>query len=306
MRNPTYLQERTAISIEPELYDKEIHLVGLSNVDGEMPELSDEQSLDPNRRRFDLTIVGEEHIVVVEIKTHNSGFKKMQEYSELLGISDPNKVEFHKWRTVVDKLEDVEPSDTLEKELIEDFRELIKFNSTAETISVSPYGEGNSQNNHLKIAHRTDNIRKTPYASSDPIFALQIESDKKGSQTIRFTPGEWTELMNELGRNERNAIKNADFGAFRQHEGSGQEIHASVGNEGTHQKVLQTSTTKSGNLVVGFKHRNPGSSIDNGQGAFPMLTESEFNTLFEKFSPEQRRRLVEDRDLSVFIEDLGS
>lgn len=301
--DPSFNQEQKAIAIESELINKETYLVGLSNVDAELPELSEERTVTPNQRRFDMTIVGEDNIVIVEVKTHSSSFQKLDEYVDLLGITSQDRIDFHKWRTVTDVLSDIKPSNSLEKEVISDFCELIKFNSTAETIRVSSYGTDDTKKNHLKITHRTDNIRKTPYADPDPIFALQIESDKEGAQTIRFTPGEWTELINQLGTEQREAIKEADFSPFRKYEGNGQTVHASVGQQSTHQKVLQTATTR-GDFAVGFKHRNPKKSVHHGQGAFPMLTESEFNTLLNKFSPEQRQRLVEKGDLTVFIEDL--
>ena len=301
--NPSFKQERTAIALESALSNKEIYLVGLSNIEAELPGLSENEDITLNQRRFDVVIEDEENIIIIEIKTHDSSFQKLDEYVDLLGITSQNRIDFYRWSSLTDALSDVELSNSLERELVADFCELIKFNSIAETIRVSSYGDNNTKKNHLKITHRTDNIRKTPYADSDPIFALQIESDKEGAQTIRFTPGEWTELINQLNTEERKAIKNADFSAFERYEGNGQTIHASVGQKSTHQKVLQTATTD-GHFAVGFKHRNPGKSVYHGQGAFPMLTKSEFNTLFNKFSQEQRQRLVKERDLTVFIEDL--
>lgn len=300
--------EATASELRSKIEEKDIHMVGLSNQDDpEIPTLDKTHSLDVSDQvRFDIAIeTGTGSLVIVEIKTQDSDFQKLDKYVQVLDIKDTDQISFVQWHDVVNTLSEIEQTTELEQVFVDDLRELIEYNSPSKTFSVVRYGEQNSGKNLFEIDRGPTEHQQTPYASERPPFALHIDVEESGVEDIYIAPGEWDALIDGLRSDAIEAFVNADFDYFEKFEDDGQTIHSKIGAHSDGQKAIQTSTTGDGIFVLGFRRRSAEAGLSSGRGKYPMLAKGEFEDFFgEKLSQKEREKLFNQRDLSVFLEDI--
>lgn len=300
--------EVTASELRSKIDEKDTYMVGLSNQESpENPSLDKTYSLDASDQvRFDIAIeTGTGSLVIVEIKTQNSGFQKLDKYAQVLDIDDTDQIDFVQWHEVVDQINKLERTTELEEVLVNDLCELIEYNSPSKTFSVVRYGEEKAGRNLFEIDRGPTGHQKTPYSGDQPAFALHIDVDESGIEDIYFTPKEWEKIIDELHPDAVEAFVEADFDYFENFNGSGRTVHAQIGEFSDGRKVIQTSTTSDGIFVLGFRKRKSNASFGGGQNGYPMLARGEFNDFFgEALSREDREQLFEERDLSVFLKDV--
>jgi hypothetical protein len=146
----------------------------------------------------------------------------------------------------------------------------------------------------------------TAYSADRPRFALRIDTTGKYIEDIYISPGEWAELIDSLDAKAIDAFVEADFSYFEEFEDEGRVAHGQAGEYPEPRKVIQTSTTNdSGTFVLGFRRRGQEATFQGGQAGYPMMNKEEFETFFgERISKAERKRLFEEKDLTVFLEEL--
>lgn len=309
--NPRFYQEITASELESDINKKEIYLVGLSNqTSPAYPELAKtpEPSLSQNSlSRFDIVIdIGHGRIVVVEVKTQSSGFQKLDKYTELLGIDSEDQIHFVTWHSVVEQLQSFDQESDFERLFINDLIELLQYNSPSKRFETVIYNEATGEANIFEIDRGPNMNETTAYSAERPRFALRIDTTGKYIEDIYISPGEWGELIDSLNIKAINAFIEADFSYFEGFEDEGRVVHARIGEHPEPRKVIQTSTTSdSGTFVLGFRRRGQDATFQGGQAGYPMMNKKEFETFFgKKLSKPERKRLFEEKDLTVFLEEL--
>jgi len=249
--------------------------------------------------------IGDDRLVAVEVKTQNSGFQKLDKYAEILGIDSEEKLDFVQWHEVTEVLSTVEHNDSLERELVEDFDQLIRYNSPSRRVKTNVYDSDTGDANIFEIERGPKMHVMSPYAEDNPPFALRIDVTRDSIEDIYISPREWEQLVDDMSPEVFKAFRNADFNRFDEFNDEERTVHARAGEHPEPRKVIQTSWTKDDVFVVGFRRRSARASFQGGQNGYPMMATREFEEFFgEQLTDEERRRLFEDQDLSVFLEDL--
>lgn len=307
----SFYQEITASELESDLNEKEIYLVGLSNqTKQDPPNLAEtpEPSLDQDLlSRFDIVIdIGRDRLVAVEVKTQSSGFKKLNKYTELLGIDSKDQIDFITWHSVVEQLQSFDRKSELEEVFIDDLIELLQYNSPSKRFETVVYNEETGGANIFEIDRGPDMNEKTAYSAERPRFALRIDTTGKYIEDIYISPGEWEKLIDSLDEDAINAFLEADFSYFEGFEGDGRVVHGQAGEHPEPRKVIQTTTSSdSDTFVLGFRRRGQDATFQGGQAGYPMMGKEEFETFFgERLSKAERKRLFEEKDLTIFLKDL--
>lgn len=283
--------------------EKEAYLVGLSNSDPVDVPFADDSSgkiTSDTNERFDIVIdINDNQVVVVEVKTNSSGFKKLDKYAELLGIDAEQKLNFVQWQDVDDLLADIDVGSQVADIFIGDFRELLRFNSPGREVIQQAYKGGDQ--NVFRIEQGANLKVQTPHApdARAPV-ALEIDITEDGSHNVYFTPEEWGALVADMDTDVFDAFLSANFQYFADlYDTNGRTIVAQTGEYPKPRKIIQVSKSR-GSIVVGFRRGGKDKRIT--QGKYPMMAEWEFEQFFgEELSENEVEQLFIERDITVFL-----
>ena len=111
----------------------------------------------------------------MKVRTQNSGFKKPDKYISVLGIEEEEKCAFVAWHEIVNMYDETEGEADLEKVFIDDFKELVRYNSPSRRLETVVYDEETGGANIFEVDRSPDMNVVTPVADEYPPFALHVD-----------------------------------------------------------------------------------------------------------------------------------
>lgn len=314
LQSESKLNFRTQVrASDSDLRDREAFLLGLSNGSKscipatKLTSTREGTATEDSGRRYDAVVeIDDDHALVIEVKTLDDGYQKVEEYASLLGITNHDQYDFKQWAQVDRTLKTIEKEEsdaTVTGLLINDFRELLQYNAPSRKVKSQRYNEDGE--NTFEIERGAMMKEATRHAESRRVpLAMKIDITGR-SEEIYFTPKEWEVLVSRLPDKAVEAFIHGDFTYFKRKFGEERCRHilAQIGESPEPRKLIQVSESK-GRVVVGYRRR--GEDADTWQGRYPMMVEWEFEKFYggegdNGLTEAECRQLFEDGDFDALL-----